>query len=149
MTNKLDQILEQRQEDYGDAKEAFTRIGRGIGAILNIPDVSATNVALIADFIKTIRVANNPEHEDSWLDKQGYTKHGMEIVGLTKVAKEPIKEDRDRWVVASLEEDSTRREWSFWVNTSSWIYCNTFKLGPASKSRRWDELINPEFKEGN
>ena len=143
MTNKLDQILEQRQEDYGDAKEAFTRIGRGIGAILNIPDVSATNVALIADFIKTIRVANNPEHEDSWLDKQGYTKHGMEIVGLTKVATEPIKEDRGRVVIASLEEDDTRRGWFY--GGTSWHSGNIH----FSRSRHWEQLINPEFKEGN
>ena len=143
MTNKLDQILEQRQEDYGDAKEAFTRIGRGIGAILNIPDVSATNVALIADFIKTIRVANNPEHEDSWLDKQGYTKHGMEIVGLTKVAKEPIKEDRNRVVIASLKEDDFRREW-FYAGVA-WISGKP----EYRRFRSWSYLINPEFKEGN
>ena len=143
MTNKLDQILEQRQEDYGDAKEAFTRIGRGIGAILNIPDVSATNVALIADFIKTIRVSNNPEHEDSWLDKQGYTKHGMEIVGLTKVAKEPIKEDRNRVVIASLTEDDTRREWFY--GSRGW-WSGDIHFG---RYRTWPELVNPEFKEGN
>jgi hypothetical protein len=31
------------------------------------------------DFAKSIRCTANPAHEDSWLDKQGYTEHGREI----------------------------------------------------------------------
>jgi hypothetical protein len=31
------------------------------------------------DSLKTVRVFNNPQHLDSWLDKLGYTQHGIEI----------------------------------------------------------------------
>jgi hypothetical protein len=31
------------------------------------------------DSLKTVRLFNNPNHEDSWLDKQGYVQHGKEI----------------------------------------------------------------------
>ena len=27
------------------------------------------------DAFKTVRAFNNPEHEDNWLDKVGYTQH--------------------------------------------------------------------------
>jgi len=26
-----------------------------------------------------VRCVANPAHEDSWIDKQGYTQHGLEI----------------------------------------------------------------------
>jgi hypothetical protein len=31
------------------------------------------------DFFKSVRCVSNPLHEDNWLDKLGYTQHGMEI----------------------------------------------------------------------
>jgi hypothetical protein len=50
------------------------------GALLSIPDISPEVVALMFDAAKSVRLIANPGHEDSWLDKEGYTHHGREIV---------------------------------------------------------------------
>ena len=80
MSKKLNQILDDREVQYGDAKRNFTNIGIGWGAILGVDSIPAHVVALMYDFGKTIRCVVNPEHNDSWLDKQGYTQLGHEIV---------------------------------------------------------------------
>lgn len=80
MSKKLKAILENREQQYGNARDNFTRIGIGWGAILGTDSIPAHVVALMYDFGKTIRCAVNPDLEDSWLDKQGYTAHGKEII---------------------------------------------------------------------
>lgn len=79
MSQKVNQILEQRQAVHGDAITNFKAIGRMWGAILKIDDIPPHVVALMYDAGKTIRCVANPNHEDNWLDKCGYTQHGMEI----------------------------------------------------------------------
>jgi len=34
------------------------------------------------DALKSVRLFHNPYKDDSWLDKEGYTKHGKEIMGI-------------------------------------------------------------------
>jgi len=83
MRKKVDEILTERLAEYGDAHTEFTRIGRIWGALLNLDeDIAPHEVALMMDALKSIRITKNPFHEDSWVDKQGYTKHGMTIVGI-------------------------------------------------------------------
>ena len=79
MSERVKDILADRQQIHGDAKTNFAAIGRMWGAILKIEDISPTIVALMYDAGKTIRCVSNPLHEDNWLDKIGYTQHGMEI----------------------------------------------------------------------
>jgi hypothetical protein len=79
MSQRVKDILADRQQIHGDAKTNFAAIGRMWGAILKIEDISPTIVALMYDAGKTIRCVSNPLHEDNWLDKIGYTQHGMEI----------------------------------------------------------------------
>ena len=79
MSERVKDILADRQQIHGDAKTNFAAIGRMWGAILKIEDISPTVVALMYDAGKTIRCVSNPLHEDNWLDKIGYTQHGMEI----------------------------------------------------------------------
>jgi hypothetical protein len=80
MLGKIEKILEDREVQYGDAKRNFTNIGIGWGAILGVDPIPAHVVSLMYDFGKTIRCTVNPELEDSWLDKEGYTKLGREII---------------------------------------------------------------------
>jgi Domain of unknown function (DUF6378) len=80
MRDKVEEILEKRQDDYGDAEEAFTAIGRIWGAFLKIDDIPAHEVALLMDALKSVRLFNNPSHEDSFNDKYGYLHHYREIV---------------------------------------------------------------------
>jgi len=79
MSERVKDILADRQQIHGNAKTNFAAIGRMWGAILKIEDISPTIVALMYDAGKTIRCVSNPLHEDNWLDKIGYTQHGMEI----------------------------------------------------------------------
>jgi hypothetical protein len=78
--SEVEAILADRQIQYGTPKENWTRIGRIWGAILNIPDIDAVTVGLMMESgLKTIRVANDPTHEDSWIDKEGYFTHTRDI----------------------------------------------------------------------
>lgn len=77
--SKVDTILAMREAQYGDALENFEKIGKVWGALLEIEPISACQVALMMDALKTVRLFRNPDHEDSWLDKEGYTRHGRDI----------------------------------------------------------------------
>lgn len=79
MPQELKKILDNRQEEYGDALENFETIGRIWAALLDIDDIKPWQVALMMDALKTVRLFKNPSHEDSWLDKEGYTQHGKDI----------------------------------------------------------------------
>ena len=76
---KVDDVLGQRQQEYGDALRNFTDIGIIWGTLLGIEPIPAYQVALLMDSLKTVRLFNNGSHVDSWIDKQGYTQHGLEI----------------------------------------------------------------------
>jgi hypothetical protein len=78
--SKVNKILDDREEQYGDATKNFAKIGRIWGALLDIEDIAPWQVALMMDSLKTVRLFKNPSHEDSWIDKQGYTHHGYEMV---------------------------------------------------------------------
>jgi hypothetical protein len=80
MPQELKKILDNRQEEYGNALENFETIGKIWGALLNIDPVEPYQVALMMDALKTVRLFKNPNHEDSWLDKEGYIQHGKDIV---------------------------------------------------------------------
>ena len=72
---QLREILEQRQLNHGDFYSNFLKIGKIWGALLGIESIEAYKVALMMDTFKTVRAFENPDHEDNWLDKQGYTQH--------------------------------------------------------------------------
>jgi hypothetical protein len=80
MFPQIDDILADRQETYGDAKENFIAIGRIWGALLRIEDIEPHMVALMLDGMKSVRCSVNPYHNDSWVDKIGYTEHAVEIL---------------------------------------------------------------------
>lgn len=77
--SKIELILAAREDEYGSAQENFEKIGKVWAALLEIEEIPPYQVALMMDALKTVRLFRNPEHEDSWLDKEGYTKHGKEI----------------------------------------------------------------------
>lgn len=77
---RIDEILEQRQEIYGDAGTAFTKIGRIWGALLDCDDIPNYKVALMLDALKSVRLVHSPAHRDSLDDKLGYLRHYREII---------------------------------------------------------------------
>lgn len=76
---EIEEILDERQNIYGDAQTNFAITGRIWGAMLKTEDIPAWQVALMLDAYKSVRCLANPAHEDSWQDKLGYTIHGREI----------------------------------------------------------------------
>jgi len=83
VSKKVNEILAERLDEYGDADNEFTAIGRVWAGFLKLEDdIPAYQVALMMDALKSVRLFHNPFKEDSWLDKEGYTKHGKEIAGF-------------------------------------------------------------------
>jgi hypothetical protein len=80
VSEKIKDILEHRQEIYGDAEQNFIAIGRIWGALLNVPDIQPHVVSLMMDGLKSVRCIANPLYQDSWDDKIGYIQHAREIL---------------------------------------------------------------------
>lgn len=89
---KRDKVLEtaseyingQRAKDYGDAYDNFTRIADGWNLIVKEAQsttgyITPQHVALMMDWVKTARLLNDIGHEDSWIDKCGYSALGAEF----------------------------------------------------------------------
>lgn len=74
---RVKEILEERQMYHGDFYSNFIAIGKIWGALLGIDPIEPYKVALMMDAFKTVRAFKNPEHEDNWLDKIGYTTHAQ------------------------------------------------------------------------
>ena len=75
MQKQIREILEERQMHHGDFYSNFLTIGKIWGALLGVQPIEPYKVGLMMDAFKTVRAFNNPEHEDNWLDKVGYTQH--------------------------------------------------------------------------
>lgn len=67
-----------RAKDYGDAKDNFDRIAAGWNIIIENADgpITAKHVALMMDWVKTARLLETINHDDSWIDKIGYSALG-------------------------------------------------------------------------
>jgi hypothetical protein len=77
-------ISGDRAKDYGDAKHNFERIAHGWNMIIREAQdshgrVTAKHVALMMDWVKTCRLLETIDHEDSWIDKCGYSALGGEF----------------------------------------------------------------------
>jgi len=80
----------QRAKDYGDAFENFSRIATGWNAIIKEAmvthgHVTERHVALMMDWLKTARLLNDLDKEDSWVDKCGYSALGSEFTDRENV----------------------------------------------------------------
>lgn len=74
----------QRAKDYGDAYHNHSRIVDGWNIIVReaMYDkgyLTTAHVALMMDWVKTARLLQTPDHEDSWIDKCGYSALGAEF----------------------------------------------------------------------
>jgi len=74
----------QRAKDYGDAYDNFTRIADGWNLIIREAQITTgyitpQHVALMMDWVKTARLLNDIKHDDSWIDKCGYSALGSEF----------------------------------------------------------------------
>lgn len=65
-------ITGDRQADYGDLNANFGNIAAG-WSVISGSQITSLHVALMMDWLKTCRLLNSPLHEDSIIDKAGYT----------------------------------------------------------------------------
>ncbi len=91
-------ISGDRAKDYGDAYENHSRIADGWNIImrgaLNDPGyLTPAHVSLMMDWVKASRLLQTIDHEDSWVDKAGYTALGAEFVALAGRDMETVIED--------------------------------------------------------
>ena len=83
--NQAEELINgQRAQDYGDAKENFSRVAAMWGAILD-QDIKPEQVALCMTALKMCRLARTLDHGDSWLDAAGYIALGGEIATENKI----------------------------------------------------------------
>ena len=88
---KRDEVLDkakelingQRAKDYGDAYDNHSRIATGwnviiSGAMKSHGHVTPAHVTLMMDWVKSARLIETIDHEDSWVDKAGYSALGSE-----------------------------------------------------------------------
>ncbi|QWY84400.1 hypothetical protein SEA_KNOCKER_58 [Mycobacterium phage Knocker] len=68
-----------RERDYGDATAGFERIGKMWAAILGLDEVTAEQYAMCMIAVKLGRLAETPNHRDSWMDAAGYAALASEI----------------------------------------------------------------------
>ena len=71
-----------RDQNYGDATESFTRIAALWSTTLGV-DIKPYQVALCLAQLKISRLVASPTHEDSWVDLAGYTALGSEVAEKT------------------------------------------------------------------
>ena len=89
---KRDEVLDTAKElingsraaDYGDAFDNFGRIAAGWNAIIQEAmkthgHVNEQHIALMMDWVKTARLLNDLNKDDSWIDKCGYSALGGEF----------------------------------------------------------------------
>jgi len=74
----------QRAKDYGDAFENHTRIAEGWNIIARSAykthfEITEQHVVLMMDWVKTARLLTTMDHDDSWVDKAGYSSLGGEF----------------------------------------------------------------------
>lgn len=75
-------VCGNREQDYGTPEDSFQMIGDLWSIYLGCNvKIDAYDVASMMALLKIARLANNPEHMDSWVDLAGYAACGGEIAG--------------------------------------------------------------------
>jgi len=150
MKDKVEEILKERQLQYGDAEVNFATIGRIWGALMHQDDLSPTEVATFMIAWKMARAFANPSHEDSWHDLAGYVTLATEIASqlwedaptgqpLTKQPKVV-----GTLIEARLDESHSVPDWNtrqiFKFDGNEWIPVNHPRYEAA-----WSWFINPVY----
>ena len=98
-----------REEEYGDVYNSFTTISLGWdiitkNALATHGCVSPMHVGLMMDWLKTSRLLVNINHEDSWIDKIGYSALSAEVADEYNDRVEEVEEEEDKSLEEYLQE---------------------------------------------
>lgn len=91
LTSKALKTINIRGKNYGDIKDNHDQIAIGWTVIVKHAieregKLKGKDVALMMDWVKTVRLLSDPHHEDSLVDKVGYC-----ITYLENIAKNRLK----------------------------------------------------------
>ena len=78
-------VLKDRNATHGDPEDNFGRIAELWAAYKRV-HFNATDVAVMMALMKVARIAQSPEHRDSWIDLAGYAACGAGIALQTSQA---------------------------------------------------------------
>lgn len=89
---KLDETVNKRRGVYAPPERNFERIAKLVRAWLEsrygvemlVDEIDEADVAMIGVMVKIGRLAENIEHDDSWLDVAGYAMCGSEVASVMK-----------------------------------------------------------------
>ena len=98
-----------REKEYGDVYNSFTTISLGWdiitkNALATHGCVSPMHVGLMMDWLKTSRLLVNINHEDSWIDKIGYSALSAEVADEYNDRVEEVGEEEDKSLEEYLQE---------------------------------------------
>ena len=91
-------ITGPRNKEYGNAYDNFDDITIGWNVIMKRAldthgYITPAHSTLMMDWLKTCRILRTIDHEDSWIDKAGYTALGFDFVEYEKLSvEEKIKQ---------------------------------------------------------
>lgn len=82
-------VCGNREQDYGTPEDSFNLIAKlwtayvSTGSLVDLVDLvfDAKDVAAMMALLKIARIAENPQHMDSWVDLAGYAACGGELAG--------------------------------------------------------------------
>lgn len=96
-------IVEERGNEYGDARSTLDHIANMWAAYLDTP-VSAADVAIMNMQQKMVRLRSaQGQHQDSWIDLAGYA-----AIGSEAVYEEEMEQEELRALLASLEKPRSK-----------------------------------------
>ena len=103
-------VTGRRAQDYGDAEASFQRIADGWNIIVQSADGDLTpaHVALMMDWVKSARLVENIDHEDSWVDKAGYSALGSEHIDRDKKDVPSLLLPRHKEIIQRMREKNAR-----------------------------------------
>jgi len=105
----LDKINGDRQDEYGDVLNSFTTISIGWDTIVKSAlgthgCITPMHVGLMMDWLKTSRLLVNINHEDSWIDKIGYSALSAEVADQYNDWEEEEEEEEEKSLEEYLQE---------------------------------------------
>ena len=79
MSDKTDDLLNEREKTHGNAEETFALAAELINTMFPTYPIKKHEFALVEIQHKISRIINGSYHEDHWNDIEGYARLGREL----------------------------------------------------------------------
>lgn len=86
--------VEDRGENYGTPSQNFKRIA-SLWSVVLAKEVSVAEVGAMMVCLKLARLAETPDHRDSWVDIAGYAAVTAEAIACTAGIQPPLSDQQN------------------------------------------------------